>query len=85
MTEESMQDLVREYLTTSLNALDTLRLDIPKPQDNTLDILEIPKISRKLSATMAQIYLENRDYLDNARYQGFCNGPGLLPSIQAHY
>jgi hypothetical protein len=68
VTEESMQDIVREYLTTSLNALDTLRLDIPKPQDNTLDILEIPKISRKLSATMAQIYLENRDYLAKAHH-----------------
>ncbi len=68
VTEESMQDIVREYLTTSLNALDTLRLDIPKPQDNTLDILEISQTSRKLSATMAQIYLENRDYLAKAHH-----------------
>lgn len=68
VTEESMQNIVREYLTTSLNALDTLRLDIPKPQDNTLDILEISQTSRKLSAVMAQIYLENRDYLAKAHH-----------------
>ena len=68
VTDESMQEIIREYLNKSLNALDTLRLDIPKPKNNTLDILEIPQIDRKLSAAMAKIYLENRDYLAKAHH-----------------
>jgi integrase len=63
VTQDSMQELVREYVEQKLNAFETLRLDIQKPKNGTLDILEIPQIHQKFTAVMAKINLENRDYL----------------------